>query len=80
VHTENLVAVLLAEVPDVAASGLEDTRAQEAQHRDEREVAAVGRLRGGGQQGLEPQVRQAYGQGFGWHVWAAHVLGRGVLK
>jgi hypothetical protein len=52
------VAVLLAEVLDVAATGLEDTKAQEAQHRDEREVTAVGRLLRGGQQGLELQVRQ----------------------
>ena len=50
------MAVLFAEVFDVAASGLEDTKAWEAQHRDECAVAAVGRLLGGGQQGFELQV------------------------
>ena len=55
-HAENPVAVLLAQVLDVAASGLEDTKAQEAQHRDECEVAAVGRLPRRGQYGLELQV------------------------
>jgi hypothetical protein len=58
VYGENPVAVLLAEVRDVAASGLENTKPQQTQHRDECEVAAVGRLLRGGQHGLELQVRQ----------------------
>jgi hypothetical protein len=74
------VAVLLAEVRDVAASGLEDTKPKQTQHRDECEVAAVGRLLRCGQQPLELKVRQTQGRGFGWDVRAAHVLGRGVLE
>jgi hypothetical protein len=39
-HAEPAVAVLLAEVLDVTASGLEDSKAQ-PQHRDECEVASI---------------------------------------
>jgi hypothetical protein len=45
---QHAVAVLLAEVFDVAAGGPEDPQSEQAEHGDEREVAAVGRvLRGG---------------------------------
>jgi hypothetical protein len=52
------VAVLLAEVADVSAGGLEDPQAEQAQHGDQGEVVAVGGLAGGGEQGFELQVRE----------------------
>jgi hypothetical protein len=36
------VAVLFAEVVDVAAGGLEDPKPEQTQHRDQGEVAPVG--------------------------------------
>ena len=69
------VAVLLAQVLDVAAGGLEDPQAQQPQHRDQREVAQVGRGPGGGEQRLELQMSQSQSRGLGRHVRAADVLG-----
>ena len=59
---EHPVAVLLAEVIDVAAGGLEDPQAEEPEHRDEREVATVGRGPRGSKQRLELQVAQSQGR------------------
>jgi len=78
-NTQYPVAVLLAEVFDVAAGGLEDPQAQQPQHRDQREVAWVGRGPGGGEQRLELQVGQSQGRGLGLHVGSADVLGWRVL-
>ena len=53
--------MLLAEVGDVHAGGLEDPQAQQAQqseHSHEREVVPVRRLPGGREQSLELQVRE----------------------
>jgi hypothetical protein len=55
-HSQHPVAVFLAGVSDVRAGGLEDPQAQQAEHGDQREVARVRRLPGGGEQGLELQV------------------------
>jgi hypothetical protein len=50
------VAVFLTEVVDVRAAGFEDPQAEQAQHRDQREVVVVRRLPGGCDQGFELQV------------------------
>jgi hypothetical protein len=42
VHAQDPLAVLFAEVVDVAAGGFEDAQSQQAQHRDQGEVAPVG--------------------------------------
>ena len=72
--------MLLAQVLDVAAGGLEDPQAQQPQHRDQREVAAVRRGPGGGEQRLELQMSQSQSRGLGRHVRAADVLGGRVLQ
>ena len=55
------VAVLLAEVGDIGASGFEDPQAQQAEHGHQRKVVRVGRFPGGGEQGLELQVGEPEG-------------------
>ena len=55
-HAQDPVAVLLAEVGDIRAGGLEDPQAQESEHGHQREVVWVRRLPGGGQQGFELKV------------------------
>jgi hypothetical protein len=72
---EHPVAVLLGDVFDVAAGGLEDPQAQEPQHRDQREVVSVRRGPGGGEQRLELQVGQSQGRGLRRHVGSADVVG-----
>lgn len=62
---EDPVAVLFAEVVDVAASGLEDPQPQAPEHRDQREVASVGRGPRGGEQRYELQVGQFQGRRLG---------------
>ena len=52
------MAVLFAKIGDVRAGGLEDPQAEQPEHRHEREVAGIGGLPGGGEQGLELQVRE----------------------
>jgi hypothetical protein len=56
------VAVLLAEVADVRTGGLEDAQAQQPEHGDQGEVVPVGGLAGGGERGLELQVREPEGR------------------
>jgi hypothetical protein len=51
--TEDAVAVFLAKVRDVGASGLEDPQPEQAKHRDEGEVVDVRGLSGGREQCLE---------------------------
>ncbi len=75
-HSQDPVAVLLAEVLDVGAGGLEDAQPEEAEHGDQGEVAVVDRVAGGGQDRFELQVGQAQGRGLGGDPWAADVLGR----
>ncbi len=58
-HPQDPVAVLLAEVGDIRAGGLEDPQAQQAEYGHQREVARVRRFPGGGEQGLELQVGEA---------------------
>ena len=60
-HAQHPVAVLLAEVGDVRAGGLEDPQAQQAEHGHQREVVRVRRFPGGGEQGLELQVGEPEG-------------------
>jgi hypothetical protein len=55
------VAVLIAEVADVGSGGLEDAQSEQAEHGDLGEVVVVGRFAGGGEQGLELQVRETQG-------------------
>jgi len=67
--------VLLAEAGDVRAGGFEDPQAGEAGHGHQREVARVRRVAGGGEQGLELQVREPQGGRFGGDRGAADVPG-----
>jgi hypothetical protein len=53
--------VLLAEVGDVGAGGLEDPQAEQPEHGDQREVARIGGLPGGGEQGPGLQVGEPPG-------------------
>ena len=61
-HAQHPVTVLLAEIGDVRAGGLEDPQAEQPEHGHEREVAAFGGPAGGGEQGLELQVREPEGR------------------
>jgi hypothetical protein len=60
-HAQDAVAVFFSEVVDVGAAGFEDPQPEQAEHRDQGEVVGVGRLPGGGDQGLELQVPEAEG-------------------
>ena len=60
--SEHSVAVLLAEIVDVRADGLEDPQSEQTQQAHQREVEWVGRHPGGGQQRLELQMRQTEGR------------------
>jgi hypothetical protein len=53
------VAVFLARVVDVRADGLEDPQSEQPEQAHKREVERIARLPGGGEQGLELQVRQS---------------------
>jgi hypothetical protein len=73
------VAVLLTEVFDVAAGGLEEPQPQNPEHRDEREAASVGRGPRGSEQCLELQMTQSTGLKVGsacgdswWFLLSAH--------
>ncbi|WP_341360525.1 hypothetical protein V5H98_04950 [Georgenia sp. M64] len=61
-HFRHAVAVLLAQVGDVRPAGLEDHQTEQPEHGHQREVVAVGRGTGGGEQDLELQVRQPEGR------------------
>jgi hypothetical protein len=58
-HAQHLVAVLFAEVGDVRGGGFEDPQAE---YGHEREVAGIGGLPGGGEQGLELQMGESQGR------------------
>jgi len=62
VHAQHVVAVLVAEVGDVRAARLEDPQAEQAQHRHQGEVVAVGRITTGREQCLELQVGKSEGR------------------
>ncbi len=70
------VAMLLAEVGDVRAGGLEDPQAEQAEHGHQREIVPVHRVPGGGEQGLELQVGEAQGRRVSRHCRTADMLGR----
>nr|WP_228567117.1 hypothetical protein [Nocardia sp. SYP-A9097] len=53
------MAVFLAEVSDVAATGFADPQPEETEHRDQGEVGGVVRVAGGAQQCLELQMRKS---------------------
>jgi len=74
------VAVFVAEVGDVRLGGFEDPQSEQAEHGYEREVVAVGRVAGGGEQGFELQVGQPEGRGLGGDGGPADVLGWGVFQ
>ena len=61
-HPQDAVTVFLPEIGDIGAGGFEDPQAQQAEHGHQREVARVGRLPGGGEQGLELQVGESQGR------------------
>jgi hypothetical protein len=50
-HAQHPVAVLFAEVDDVRAGGFEDPQAEQPEHGHQREVAGIGGLAAGGEQG-----------------------------
>ena len=60
-HAQHPVSMLFPEVGNVCAGGLEDPQAEQPKHGDQREVAWMRRLAGGGEQGLELQVGEAQG-------------------
>jgi hypothetical protein len=60
-HPQHPVAAFLAEVGDVRAGGFGDPQAEQPEHGHRREVIRVGRLPGGGEQGLELQMRNPQG-------------------
>jgi hypothetical protein len=74
------VAMLLAQVADVGAGGLEDPQPKQAEHRHQREVVRVRRLAGGGQHGLELQVGEPECRGLRRHSRPADMLSRGMLE
>ena len=61
-HPQHPVAVFLAEIGDVGAGGFEDPQAEQPEHGHQREVARVGGLPGGGEQGLELRVGEPQGR------------------
>jgi hypothetical protein len=72
--------MLLPEVLHIRSAGFEDAQPEQAQHGNQGEVEAVGRLAGRGEQGLELQMRQPERWGLGRDRWAPQPLGRGVLE
>jgi hypothetical protein len=75
-HPQDPVAVLFAEIGDVRAGGFEDPQAEQSEHGHQREVVPVRRVPGGGEQGLELQVREPEGRRFGGDSGTADMLGR----
>jgi len=59
---QNPMAMFLAQVGDVGAGCLEDPQSEQAEHRHEGEIVGVRRFAGGGQHGLELQVRESKGR------------------
>lgn len=51
--------MFLSQVVDVCANGLEDPQSEQTQQAHECEVERVARLPGGGEHGLELEVRQS---------------------
>ena len=76
VHAENPVTVFFAKVFDVATRRFEDAESEEAEHRDQGEVATVGRLLGRCDQRLELKIRQPKRGRLGRDVGSADILGR----
>jgi hypothetical protein len=70
------VSVFFAEVGDVGAGSFEDPQAEQAEHRDEREVRLAGGLAGGSEQGLELQVSEPERGRLRRHRGPADVFGR----
>ena len=60
-YAQDPVAVLLAEVGDVSAGGLEDPQAQQAEHGHQGEIARVHRFSGSSEQDLELQMGEPQG-------------------
>jgi hypothetical protein len=75
VHPQDAVAVFLGQVGDVGAGGFEDAQAGQTQHRDQREVVAVGRPAGGGQDCFELLVPEPEGRGLGGDARPTDMLG-----
>jgi hypothetical protein len=74
-HQQDPVAVFLTEVVDVGAGGFEDPQPEEAEHRDQGEVAIIDRVAGGSQDRFELQVGQTQGGGLVGDSWSADVVG-----
>jgi len=84
-HAQHPVTVLLAEIGDIRAGGLEDPQAEQAEHGDQGEVIPIRRLTGRGEEALELQVREPQRRRLRRHRRAADVLGgrvrqRGVVR
>lgn len=72
--------MFFAHVVDAGAAGLEDAQTEQAQERDQGEVARFGGLPGGGDQCFELQVAQAEGRRFGRNGGTADVVGWGAFE
>ena len=70
------VAMFFAEIAQVRAGGFEDPQAQQAEHRDQREVVRIGRVPGSCEQGLELEMGEPERRRLGGHRRAADILGR----
>jgi hypothetical protein len=64
---QDAVAVFLAQILHVGPGGLEDPQTQQSERRHQGEVVLDKRGSGGGEHGLELQVRQTQGRGLGRH-------------
>jgi hypothetical protein len=70
------VSVFIAEVGYVAATRFEDPQAEQAQHRDEREVVVIHGSASRDDHRLELEMRQTQGRRLGRNAGPAHVRGR----
>ena len=61
-HAQHPVSMLLAQIADVRASGLEDPQAKQPEHSHKGKVVQARRLAGRGEQGLKPQVGEPPGR------------------
>ena len=66
--------MLFAKVGDVGSGGLEDPKAEQAEHGHQRDVIRVRRLAGGGEQRLELQVGEPGRKAIRRGLRAADVL------
>jgi hypothetical protein len=79
-NPQHPVAVLFTKIADVSASSLENSKAEQAEHGHQCEVMPVRGLAGGGEHGLELQVREAERRRLRRHSGPPDTLGGRVLQ